>query len=163
MTSSTTLRPPFPAGTIENFFPKSPHFFLSNFFMFSIDYEGMTFKSNEHAYQAAKTLHLPLREEIRDLPFPVQAKRRGSRIELRSNWDFVKFSIMEDLIKRKFVLGNPMARLLLGTGDVPLIEGNYWHDMVWGQCFCPRHDWKGQNRLGGLLMARREELKSEYR
>lgn len=52
-----------------------------------------------------------------------------------------------------------LKKKLLETGDAELIEGNYWHDNTWGQCYCPRCKNKiGENHLGKLLMKIRESL-----
>uniref|UniRef100_UPI00345E83CD NADAR domain-containing protein n=1 Tax=uncultured Duncaniella sp. TaxID=2768039 RepID=UPI00345E83CD len=51
---------------------------------------------------------------------------------------------------------NPaLAEKLIATGDAELVEGNYWHDTVWGVC-----DGVGENHLGKILMRVREELKN---
>ena len=48
--------------------------------------------------------------------------------------------------------------MLLSTGDVAIIEGNYWHDNFYGQCTCEKCAGKGKNKLGKLLMDIRSEL-----
>ena len=40
------------------------YFFLSNFYSHPVVFEGVTYPSNEHAYQAAKTLDLEKRKEF---------------------------------------------------------------------------------------------------
>lgn len=159
------MKPPFPAGTIENFFPKTPYFFLSNFYPASVEYEGVTYMTVEHAYQAAKSLDLDVRKIVAACGTPAAAKQRGNSIALRPGWDQIKFDIMIELIEQKFPLDqkNELSRKLYRTGwDPELIEGNYWHDLVWGQCFCPRHNWDGANRLGGILMNRRIDIFAKW-
>jgi len=153
------MKPPFPTGTIDRFFPNTPHFFLSNFYPASVVYDGVTYITVEHAYQAAKSLDPVTRTLIAAQPTAARAKRQGGALALREGWDQIKFNIMEELLFQKFTPNSPLALKLLGTGDVQLIEGNYWHDLVWGQCFCARHKWEGSNRLGGSLMHVRGELK----
>jgi ribA/ribD-fused uncharacterized protein len=155
------MRPPFPDGTIDRFTQNSQYFFLSNFYLHPTRYEDLTFPSTEHAYQAAKTPNIDIRRLILAEPTPARAKARGRSLELPENWDYDKFPIMEQLIEQKFCRGTKLADMLLATDDVLLIEGNYWHDLVWGQCFCPRHNWVGSNRLGGMLMDRRIALSTE--
>lgn len=146
------MKPPFPAGTIDRFFPDTPYYFLSNFPPAAVSYEGLTFPTVEHGYQAAKSLDENVRKLILSEPSPAGAKRRGKSVALRPDWDLVKFDIMRELLLQKFSPGSSFQKRLAETGDVLLIEGNYWHDMVWGQCFCPRHKWAGANSLGNLLM-----------
>lgn len=152
------MKPPFPTGTVDRFFPNTPHFFLSNFFPSSVTYEGITYKTVEHAYQAAKTTDERVRKLIADCSSAASAKRQGSVVSLRPNWDQMKFDIMHELLLQKFHKDGACAQMLWQTGSKELIEGNYWHDLVWGQCFCARHKWDGANRLGGILMTIRGGL-----
>lgn len=154
------MKPPFPAGTIENFFPKTPYFFLSNFYPSSVTYDGVTYLTVEHAYQAAKSLDLDVRKIIAACGSAAAAKQRGNSVVLRPGWDQLKFGLMAELIQQKFAVNTSLGNLLEDTGTVELIEGNYWHDLVWGQCFCGRHNWDGANRLGGILMEKRLQLRS---
>lgn len=66
---------------------------------------------------------------------------------------------MENLIREKFK--NPELReKLLSTSDAELVEGNTWHDNVWGNCNCPRCiEIEGQNNLGKTLMKIRKEIR----
>jgi len=127
--------------------------FLSNFFESSVEYEGLTFKTNEHAFQAAKVLNIRTRIEFQILT-PGQAKRKGRKVLLRSDWENVKDSIMENLVRIKFTTNEDLKRKLLNTDEEELIEGNNWHDTYWGIC-----NGKGKNKLGKILMKVREELK----
>jgi predicted NAD-dependent protein-ADP-ribosyltransferase YbiA (DUF1768 family) len=80
---------------------------------------------------------------------------------MRSDWETVKLSVMQDLIRQKFRYGSVLGEMLIGTGVEMLIEGNRWHDLYWGRCDCPRHLGQGQNMLGALLMQQRAELQKE--
>ncbi len=155
------MKPPFPAGTVDRFFPNTPHFFLSNFYPSAVHYDGVTYMTVEHAYQAAKTTDPTLRSLIQSQPTAARAKLQGKNVQLRENWDLIKFDIMQHLLEQKFSNGSVLATKLLATGEAYLTEGNYWHDLVWGQCFCPRHNWLGSNRLGGILMDIRATLWSQ--
>lgn len=152
------MKPPFPPGTIDRFDSTINHF-LSNFSLCSVKFEGLTYISVEHAYQAAKSLDEDVRKLVMSEPTPARAKRRGKAIVLRPNWDNIKFDIMHDLLVQKFASDTTFERKLLDTGDAILIEGNYWHDLCWGQCYCPRHKWEGGNALGNMLMEIRAEIK----
>jgi ribA/ribD-fused uncharacterized protein len=132
--------------------------FLSNFASSPINYEGITYPTVEHAFQAAKTLSTEERATIAAMATPGQAKRAGRRVSLRSDWETVKFSVMEECLRLKFA--DPVLRKkLLNTGDLVLVEGNTWHDNIWGSCTCPNCGNRGGNALGQMLMSIREELR----
>lgn len=139
--------------------------FLSNFYEVSgLIFAGAAYPTVEHAYQAAKTLDLGVREEIRTASTPKRAKQLGRGTDLRPGWDRMKAEVMYVLLGRKFA-GPYMARLLIATAPAELIEGNWWHDNYWGDCRCgKRHDCRaeGQNMLGELLMSVRDWLRREY-
>jgi len=133
--------------------------FLSNFYECIIIYEGKEYKSVEHVYQAYKSLNESEREWIRTAPTATLAKSFGRKIKIRKDWDNVKYNLMLDFIRIKFK--NPeLKELLLKTGNDKLIEGNYWHDNIWGDCHCNKcKNIKGLNWLGEILMTVREEIK----
>ena len=55
-----------------------------------------------------------------------------------------------------------LREMLLDTGDEELVEGNFWHDLWWGDCGCKKcKDVPGKNILGKLLMELREKIKKE--
>lgn len=136
--------------------------FLSNFYHCPIvDDDGIQYATNEHYFQAQKTLDLNQRRMIAAAATPGQSKRLGRTIDLRADWEEVKTDVMLEALRKKFA--NPMlARMLLATGDAELVEGNWWSDNVWGQCYCEKCKAAGivgENRLGKLLMQVRDELK----
>lgn len=124
--------------------------FLSNFWPAVVVYNGITFPTIEHAYQAAKSdsRAVQLTFLLDDTPF--QAKRRGSRVKIRGDWVDAKVPIMRDLIHQKFS-GEPLKSKLQSTRGMWLQEGNTWGDTFWGIC-----DGMGLNTLGRLLMEERD-------
>ena len=128
------------------------HRFLSNFVPVNIEFEGMNFPSVEHAYVAAKTLNLGLRQQIADIKTAGQVKRFGQTFDIRPDWDSVKLSVMAQLLRLKFNQ-SPFKELLLNTGNCYIEETNNWGDKFWGVC----ND-VGQNNLGMILMNIRAEL-----
>lgn len=127
--------------------------FLSNFYPAEITLDDVTYRTLEHAYQAAKTLRRDEREKIRACKTPGQAKRAGQRVTMRENWERIKVGIMERLLIQKF--SHPDLRAaLLATGNAELIEGNDWGDTFWGVC-----DGEGQNWLGRLIMKVRASIR----
>ena len=134
-----------------------PNAFLSNFFPCPIRFEGETYPSVEHAYQAAKTLDPKLRIKIRDTMTMGAAKKAGRKLPLRPDWEEKKIHIMTELLHEKF--GIVLKGMLEATGDTHLIEGNNWGDQFWGCTLNPAGEWVGLNMLGKLLMEVRDTLK----
>lgn len=134
---------------------RDQYFFLSNFYLCKITYNGLDYGSAEAAFQAQKTTNL--KDQI---PFtqmtPGQAKKYGKKVELRKDWEEVKVGIMRDIVKAKFDQNPILKEKLIDTGDVQLIEGNKWHDYFWGVC-----NGKGKNTLGIILMDLRKSYKEE--
>lgn len=64
---------------------------------------------------------------------------------------------MEDVVRAKFYQNPRLAKRLLSTKDMELIEGNTWNDTYWG---IDLRSMDGQNRLGKILMKIRDELNS---
>lgn len=136
---------------------KDDNGFLSNFYPCTVILDGVEYPSVEHAFQAAKTLDLGMRQKIREAPTPGKAKRMGGVLKLEMSvpaWNVVKVAVMYDLVKQKFNK-EPFRTKLLNTGDAELIEGNWWGDTYWGMCMG-----KGENNLGKILMCVREELRA---
>ena len=125
---------------------------LSNFTPCEVLLDGIVYPSTENAYQAAKTVVAGER-----VPFTTmtagQAKRAGRKVTMRSDWDDVKISVMEDLTRQKYSV-EPLKSKLLMTGDAEIQEGNSWGDTFWGIC-----NGVGANNLGKLIMKIRSELR----
>lgn len=138
---------------------------LSNFWYSEVEFEGDYYPSTEHAYQAAKTLDPDLRrkfrfklkyegtEPIEYTPSCAEAKRMGSSVKCREDWEEVKVSVMEYVLRQKFKSGSDLAQKLIDTADLYLEETNHWGDVFWGVC-----NNKGKNVLGNLLMLIRRDL-----
>lgn len=143
--------------------------YLSNFYPCKIEYQGITYPSTEHFYVAMKVNDEQLisgkyytsadfREMIASIDSPGKIKRIGREIKLRSDWETKKFEVMNWCVRYKFKKNEDLKELLLSTGDQELIEGNHWHDVIWGVCTCSKCP-KGQNNLGKILMEVREEIR----
>ena len=143
--------------------------FLSNFYPCEIEHQGIKYPSVEHFFVALKANDDQLingkyytlgdfREMIASVPTPGQVKRIGSLAKLRGDWDTQRAKVMNWGIREKFK--DPILReMLLSTGNEELVESNYWHDVYWGVCDCPKCGGKGENNLGKILMEVREEIK----
>ena len=146
--------------TINSF--KNEYRFLSNFIDSPIVISGEIWPTVEHIYQVSKTLNRKEQEQIRLATTPGKAKRLGNKITLRSDWEKVKFDKMFKFVALKFKQNKKLKQKLLDTKDTLLIEGNYWHDNIWGDCFCSKcKNIKGQNWLGRILMRVRSNLRKE--
>jgi N-glycosidase YbiA len=132
---------------------QGPYRFLSNFYPATVEFEGITYPTVEHAYQSAKTLDINERKRIAALSTPSVAKSEGRKLALRSDWETAKFEVMERCVRYKFTHNPELGRKLLETGNALLEEGNTWGDRVWGV-----YQGQGENRLGKILMKVREEL-----
>lgn len=129
---------------------------MSNFYPQDMVFDGDTYSTSEHAFQAAKCVNRADKEKIINAETPTKAKAIGGKVQLRSDWEQVKDSVMEDVLKAKFS-DEKLRELLNNTKGSELVEGNWWHDQYWGTCSCERHnDTPGKNMLGILLMKVRD-------
>lgn len=129
---------------------KGKYEFLSNFYPSEIIFNGESFPTVEHAYQAAKCEDAKLYQRIRNAPDAAAANRLGKKVKLRPYWDDVKFDIMLYLVTKKFEIP-ALHKKLVETGDEELCEGNWWGDIYWGVC-----KGVGDNHLGKILMGLRK-------
>ena len=106
--------------------------FLSNFSPYNEDeyfvFEGITYKSNEHFYQAMKFLDQDKRAAVAEHPFKGLKKYQRAMGHIRDDWDQVKDSVMATGLAHKFTQPR-YANLLLQTGDIELVERNNWGDV----------------------------------
>lgn len=127
--------------------------FLSNFFPVQVEGPGgIKFSSVEHAYQASKTLDPVEWEEIFWASSPAKAKAIGRNVKIRWEWEQIKLSVMEDLVRQKFCNQKLYNELLKIDGMI--VEGNWWGDKFWGVDIKTN---VGQNHLGKILMKIRDE------
>jgi ribA/ribD-fused uncharacterized protein len=127
--------------------------FLSNFYSAPVYYEGITYPTSEHAFQAVKTVDENQRLNVAMLETPGEAKKYGKTVRLRPAWDDVRVGVMGEIVEAKFKQNPKLLEKLLATGDIELVEGNTWNDTFWGVC-----DGKGENYLGKVLMEVRHRL-----
>lgn len=128
--------------------------FLSNFSPHSfVDEHDIEWKTVEHFYQAAKTNNIKEKKIIFLCGTPSEAKRAGQEVDLIEEWNWKRVCIMYRALKMKFGQNLDIQKKLISTFDYNLIEGNYWHDNYWGNCFCDKcSKIEGLNYLGKLLM-----------
>lgn len=134
---------------------RGKYFFLSNFYLADVEYEGIKYTNNESAFQSAKVTDYDTRLKFSNLD-PSQGKRKGRNVRLRHGWDNIKFDVMYEVCYAKFNQNEDLKTKLIQTGDAILEEGNTWGDKIWGVV-----NGVGQNNLGKILMKVREELKAK--
>ena len=143
--------------------------FLSNFHPCKVERDGIVYPSNEHFYVAMK-INTPqwikdpvtkqtrlyeiddAREYVSRVSTPGKVKQVGRALDVRKDWDDIKYNVMLYGVRQKFQ-DEVLKQMLLDTEDAELIEGNWWGDIYWGIC-----NGIGQNNLGKILMQVRKEL-----
>jgi ribA/ribD-fused uncharacterized protein len=118
---------------------------------------GRSYASVEHAYMSAKSDD-PMWKDYCANPniSASDAKREGKKVQLVPDWELIKFSVMKDCLRAKF-LQEQFKIKLIATGNQNIQEGNWWGDRVWGVDLKENPN-VGENHLGRLLMKIREEL-----
>ncbi len=131
------------------------YFFLSNFYLAPVEFDGLIYPSTEHAYQAYKSTDMVVRQRFTTIPTAGKAKRAGREIAMRLDWEEIKDNVMYNIVYAKFTQHKDLAVLLEATGNRKLIEGNNWGDTYWGTV-----NGVGKNRLGEILMRVRHALRN---
>lgn len=142
---------------------KGEYDFLSNFYECSITYNGITYKCSEAAFQAQKFNDENIRKEFSNYNGRQAKLHGGPRGEHKLNkkqvddWNNKRISVMEDIVKEKFLQNPDLKDKLIKTGDSMIYEGRYvMCDIFWGVNL---KTMKGSNNLGIILMKLREEFK----
>ena len=138
--------------TIDQF--REEYFFLSNFAPSPLVYRGISYLNAEAAFQAQKCMTEEEKSAFSSLSAS-SAKSLGKKVSLRPDWENVKESLMEEIVREKFMQNPSYAQLLKETGTLDLKEGNSWNDMCWG---VDSQTGFGENRLGKILMKIRAEF-----
>ncbi len=131
---------------------RGEYFFLSNFYEAPVEYGGITYQTNEAAFQAQKCAKEEDRKKFAALS-PGDAKRMGRQVTLRPDWEDVKVNIMRDIVIEKFNQNPDLRDKLMDLEGAYLEEGNTWGDRVWGTV-----NGQGKNLLGQILMEVRDKF-----
>lgn len=135
---------------------------FSNLFKRAIEFEGESFPTAEHAYQAGKPRKPEVRKWLMQAPSPslLAMAAHGLYVwDINSDWSKVKFDRMKRVLQAKFGQHEDLKALLLSTGSARLVETATVDNAVnrlWGEV-----NGVGQNKLGELLMEVRAELASQ--
>ena len=141
---------------VIGFYPRE-FYCLDNFSSFKVECDGYLYASLEEAYQTAKFLKSApeIAEEIKKSHSAHEAQKiaNANKDKVRSDWQEVKLTIMEELLRKKLQQNPYVKQKLLQTKDYIIVEDspkdNFWG---WGK------DRTGENHLGKLWMKLRDEL-----
>ena len=127
---------------------------LANWFGAPVGRQGVLYPSVEHAFQAAKAAADPeAAESIRKAKSPKEAHELGAKVALPRDWERRKLGLMQALLRDKFRRDPALRDRLVRTERKNLIAGNDWGEGFWGVSAG-----RGDNQLGKLLMALRDEI-----
>lgn len=149
---------------------------LSNFapaiFTVNIKGENYTFNCVEQFimwYKAKKFNNEDIAEEIINTPYnPVRYKQLGRKVKNYDDeiWSSIREQVFKAGLTYKFKQNKAHFDYLMGTKGIILVECNP-KDNLWGagisieESFDNPSIWKGQNKLGFLIMEVRKELAAE--
>lgn len=135
---------------------------FSNLYRRPVDFEGETFATSEHAYQAGKARKPQVREWILSAPSPALVAMAAHGLyywDIAPGWSRTKFDRMRGVLLAKFTQHEDLRDLLLSTGDARLVESATVDNEVnrlWGEV-----NGQGRNMLGTLLMETRDLLRGQ--
>lgn len=141
-----------------------PYGAFSNLFRRAVVFEGETFATSEHAYQAGKARNPDVRRWLMAAPTPALLAMAAHGLytwDVAPGWSRTKFDRMRGVLRAKFTQHDDLRHLLLSTGSARLVEAATVDNAVnrlWGEV-----NGQGRNMLGTLLMELRDELGSELR
>lgn len=135
---------------------------FSNLFRRAIEFEGESFATSEHAYQAGKPRKPEVKAWLMAAPSPALLAMAAHGLyywDVSPGWSQTKFDRMRQVLYAKFTQHEDLHDLLLSTGNARLIETATVDNEVnrlWGEV-----NGQGKNMLGELLMELRDKLRSE--
>jgi ribA/ribD-fused uncharacterized protein len=138
---------------------EKPYGAFSNLYRREIEFEGETFATSEHAYQAGKARKPEVRKWLMEAPSPALLAMAAHGLyvwDISSDWSKIKFDRMKRVLHAKFTQHVDLKELLLNTGTARLVESATVDNAVnrlWGEV-----NGVGKNKLGELLMEVRAEL-----
>jgi ribA/ribD-fused uncharacterized protein len=138
---------------------EKPYGVFSNLYKREIEFEGTTFATAEHAYQAGKARKPAVRDWLMSAPSPslLAMAAHGLYVwDITPEWSKIKFDRMKRILVAKYTQHEDLKSLLLATGTARLVESATVDNAVnrlWGEV-----NGVGQNKLGQLLMEVRSEL-----
>ena len=146
---------------------KLPYGWLSNMSPHRVLYDGVEWKTAEHAFQANRfSPEHSVRQMLLNEKSPMTAKmvvkryRSEMLIEPRSDADI---NLMRMIVGAKIESNPDLEQALVDTGSAKIIEDctkrPHGSGLFWGAARDPEGEWHGQNILGEIWMDIREMLK----
>eukprot|EP01017_Pseudomicrothorax_dubius_P024323 TRINITY_DN2586_c0_g4_i5.p1 TRINITY_DN2586_c0_g4~~TRINITY_DN2586_c0_g4_i5.p1 ORF type:complete len:393 (-),score=64.20 TRINITY_DN2586_c0_g4_i5:615-1793(-) len=132
--------------------------FLNNEYPCAVYYDGNLYKTVYHAYQAARTDLIHIREKIKYADTLAELFEIAAQVEDSPDWTHRRLKVMEMLIRDKFRRHKDLRERLATTGSRELI--NSYADPSPSNLFWGVVDGKGQNQLGRILENVRADIKS---
>ena len=135
---------------------------FSNLFRREIEFEGDTYPTSEHAYQAGKARKPEVKAWLMAAPSPALLAMAAHGLyywDVSPGWSATKFDRMRAVLYAKFTQHPDLCELLLSTGSARLIETATVDNEVnrlWGEV-----NGQGRNMLGEMLMELRDKLRAD--
>ena len=140
---------------------EQPYGPFSNLYRREFVFEGETYPTAEHAYQAGKARKPEVKAWLMSAPSPALLAMAAHGLyywDIAPKWSTTKFDRMRRVLWAKFSTHADLKQLLLSTGTRRLVETATVDSAVnrlWGEV-----NGKGKNMLGLLLMEVRDELRA---
>ena len=135
---------------------------FSNLYRREVEFEGETYSTSEHAYQAGKARKPEVRTWLMSAPTSALLAMAAHGLyywDIAPGWSRTKFDRMRGVLRAKFTQHYDLCALLLSTGNARLVESATVDNEVnrlWGEV-----NGQGRNMLGELLMELRASLRNE--
>ncbi|MGC9650933.1 NADAR family protein [Staphylococcus warneri] len=143
---------------------------FSNFYKCSFKLKGIEFDSSEKAFMYCKAMlfnDVEIGEKILNSKSPKDCKKLGRKVRGFNEeiWKEKREKYMKIILLEKFKSNKYLRDKLLSTGNKIIVECSPF-DKVWGigigvDDLMNGVEWKGENKLGYLLMEVRELLKNK--
>ena len=142
---------------------------FSNQAEYPIQINDVRYPTVEHYFQAMKAKEFgddEIYQKILKTPSGKGVKALGKKVKnfIKESWDDKRLEIMMRGVKAKFVQHPELQKQLLSTGDKQIGEADA-RNSFWGigtsestEKSKDPEKWKGQNRLGKIMMALRDEF-----
>lgn len=135
-------------------------FCLDNFSSFGFEYDGVYYQTVEHAYQSLrfKGSAPDVERQIIQCYSAYEAQKIAhENVDKQvQNWDEIKVSVMENLLRAKLAQ-HPYVKKKLSETENYLICEDSPKDSFWGIGY----NRDGQNQLGKLWMKLRDEIRKQ--
>jgi ribA/ribD-fused uncharacterized protein len=151
---------------------KGEHRNFSNMSQHPIDVDGVRYPTVEHYFQAMKAKEFDdkeMLEKIIKAKTPKAVKAMGKKVKnfVKEIWDAKRDEVMRTGVRAKFVQHPELRKQLLETGERQIGEADA-RNMYWGIGTSVSSEksnhpekWRGQNKMGKLLMELRQTFRSE--